>query len=480
VFSINTNGAVTAPLVSFSPIDGFSPRAALVQGTDGYFYGTTPFGGDYFSGNVFRMSSSGALTNLYSFSQNFDGANPYAPLLQAKDGNLYGCTTLGGTNNYGTVFRINSNGAFTALFSFTTAGSAPTAGLIQGSDGRIYGVTSGGGSLQKGNVFRLAPNGQPTDFYSFLGGADGSMPNAVIDGTVPYLYGTTTHSFNGGIPTYGTIFGMTMTGTRGVLATLYSFKSNDGYYPFAGLVLANDGNFYGTTHDGGTSGNGIIFRIAPNGIFTNLASFDGHNDGAHPAAALVQGSDDALYGTTTAGGVGGQGTVFRLAYTSGPQIITQPADQTVSIGGAATFSVTVAGASPLSYQWQRNGTNIIDGISISGATARILNLTNITVANAGTYSIKVSNALGTATNAGAVLTVRFPPSFQTVIKSNNSFVLSWTAAQGQKYQLQYKTGFNSTMWLNVGPAILASGGIVSTSDSINSNSQRFYRVVLLP
>src|SRR5262249_48076835 len=151
-------------------------------------------GGDYFSGNVFRMTSSGDLTNLYSFSQNSDGANPYAPLLQAKDGNLYGCTTLAGTNNWGTVFRINTNGAFTALFSFTTGNSAPTAGLIQGSDGRIYGVTSAGGAPGRGNVFRLAPNGQPTEFYPFSGLADGSMPNAVIEGAVPYLYGTTTYS----------------------------------------------------------------------------------------------------------------------------------------------------------------------------------------------------------------------------------------------------------------------------------------------
>src|SRR5262249_32382605 len=166
VFSISTNGAVTAPLVSFSGINGLSPRAALIQGADGYFYGTTPSGGTNFLGNVFRMSSSGTLTNLYSFSGNFDGSNPYAPLLQASNGNFYGFATSGGTNGYGTVFRINSNGTFTALYSFNNGidDSGPTAGLIQGSDGYFYGVNSGGGFSRMGRVYRLRMPVRPTDF----------------------------------------------------------------------------------------------------------------------------------------------------------------------------------------------------------------------------------------------------------------------------------------------------------------------------
>jgi uncharacterized repeat protein (TIGR03803 family) len=249
------------------------------------------------------------------------------------------------------------------------------------------------------------------------------------------------------------------------------------------LIQASDGNFYGTTFNGGTGsapGNGTIFRIAPNGAFATLVNFDGFNDGAQPASALVEGPDGALYGTTTAGGWGGQGTVFRLAYTPAPQIIMQPANQTVSIGGAATFNVTVAGASPLSYQWRRNGINLSDAANVSGATRRILTLTNLTVANAGTYSVVVSNSLGSATSSGALLTVLFPPSFQTITKSNNSLVLSWSAAQGQKYQLQYKTNLNSTNWFNLGSQITASSGTISASDLIASNSQRFYRVILLP
>jgi uncharacterized repeat protein (TIGR03803 family) len=245
------------------------------------------------------------------------------------------------------------------------------------------------------------------------------------------------------------------------------------------LLQASDGNFYGTTHDGGTSGNGALFRFAPNGSFAILASFDGFNDGAHPAAPLVQGTDGALYGTTTTGGWGGRGTVFRLAYTLGPQIITLPVSQTVSPGTTVAFYVTVTGASPLYYQWRKNGIILTNAINISGATSRMLTLSNITPASAGFYNISISNALGTV-GRGASLTIRIPPAFRTVIKSNNSIVLSWTAIQGLKYQLQYKTSLSSTNWFTLAPAILANGSTVSASDSIDFNSQRFYRVVLLP
>ena len=482
VFSINTNLSVTAPLASFTGAEGSFPRAGLVQAIDGQFYGTASSGTNS-TGNVFRMTSNGTLSSLYSFTGDIDGANPFAPLVQANDGNLYGFTTTAGSNGYGNVFRINPNGAFAPLYSFTNGsdGSAPTAGLIQASDGNLYGVTPSGGSAKKGNIFRLAADGRPVNLYSFSGGQDGYQPNALAQGSDGNFYGTTAHSTIGPFQFYGTIFRITATGQLG---TLYTLNSGDGHYPAAGLLQASDGNFYGTTFNGGAFGsglgNGTVFRIAPNGAFATLASFDGFNGGLNPAAALVQGPDGNLYGTTSAGGWGGRGTVFRLSYTSAPQIITQPANQTVSLGGFATFSVTVAGANPLYYQWQRNGSNVSDGINISGATQRILSLTNLTVANAGTYSVIISNSLGTATSSGALLTVRFPPSFQTVIKSNNAVVLSWSAAQGQKYQLQFKTNLNSTNWFNLGSQITASGSTVSASDLIGSNSQRFYQVILLP
>jgi uncharacterized repeat protein (TIGR03803 family) len=482
VFTAATNGFVTAPLVTFTGTNGSHP-SSLTLGADGNFYGTTQSGGSNSVGTVFRLSTDGALNDVYSFNGGSDGANPYAPLVQAADGNFYGATTGAGSSGYGNLFGISAGAAFNTLYSFTngTDGTGPVAALIKATDGHLYGVTGGGGAEKRGSIFRVASNGAPVNVYSFSGGQDGSAPNALVQGRDGNFYGTTMNSAIGPFQFYGIIFKVTLSGQFGIL---YTLNTADGHYPHAGLIQASDGNFYGTTFNGGAFGsglgNGTIFRIAPNGTFATLASFDGFNDGLNPAAPLVEGPDGALYGTTTTGGWGGQGTVFRLAYTSAPQIITQPANQTVPLGGAATFSVTVSGASPLSYHWQRNGTNLTDGIGISGSTNRVLTLTNVTIPTAGSYSVVVSNSLGSATSGGALLTVLFPPLFQTVSKSNNTFVLSWSAAQGQKYQLQYKTNLNTTNWFNLGSSLTATGATVSVSDLIGSNSQRFYRAILLP
>jgi uncharacterized repeat protein (TIGR03803 family) len=488
VFTVSTNGAVAAPLATFTGTNGSHP-SSLTLGTDGNFYGTTQSGGTNsdgdvnYAGTVFRLSTDGALNDLYSFTGDIDGANPYAPLVQASNGNFYGATTEAGSVGYGTLFSISPVGAFNALYSFTNGsdGTGPLAALIQATDGNLYGVTGGGGAANLGSIFRVSSNGAPVNFYSFPGGQNGSRPNALVQGDDGNFYGTTMASSIGPFQFYGIIFRITL---NGQFSILYTLNTADGHYPHAGLIQASDGNFYGTTFNGGAFGsgfgNGTIFRIAPNGAFATLASFDGFNDGLNPSAALVEGPDGALYGTTTAGGWGGQGTVFRLRYTSAPQIIMQPANQTAWPGGAVTFFVTVAGASPFSYQWQRNGTNLANGVGISGATGRILTLTNLTVANAGTYSVVVSNSLGSVAGTGALLTVLFPPAFQTATRSNNTFALSWSATQGQKYQLQFKTNLNSSNWFNLGSAITATGATVTTSDFIGSNSQRFYRVILLP
>ena len=129
-------GVVFTNLYSFSGNDGANPQAALVQGSDGYFYGTTSAGGTNNKGTVFKITSNGALTSLYSFSGN-DGANPSAGLMQCSDGNFYGTSTNGGAQDNGTVFKISTNGALISLYSFTNCddGVNPQAALVQGSDG---------------------------------------------------------------------------------------------------------------------------------------------------------------------------------------------------------------------------------------------------------------------------------------------------------------------------------------------------------
>jgi uncharacterized repeat protein (TIGR03803 family) len=220
--------------------------------------------------------------------------------------------------------------------------------------------------------------------------------------------------------------------------------------------------------------------MAPDGTLTTLVAFDGFNAGAPPESTLVEGADGSLYGTTTDGGLGGAGAIFRLSFTSAPEITSQPANQTALAGADVTFSVAVFGAPQLIYQWQKDGTNLADGGNVFDSAARILRLSNVTSASAGAYSVIVSNALGSVTSAGAGLAVISPPVFQKVSQTNGTLTLTWSAKTWARYQLQYKSDLSSPHWINLGNDIVATNDTVSASDALGSDAQRFYRVVLLP
>jgi uncharacterized repeat protein (TIGR03803 family) len=475
VFALSTSGVLTT-LISFRGTNGSKPEAALVQAADGNFYGTTFFGGLIGEGTVFRMTPDGSLATLYSFTGDSDGSGPTAALVQGTDGNLYSTMGNGGQGGSGYVLRISLGGALTNLYSFTNGvdGASPAAGLVQATDGNFYGMTPVG-AQSFGNIFQVTPGGALANLYSFTGGTDGYAPaGSLVQATDGILYGTTTHSTFRGFQFYGTIFKVT---TNGVLNTVYTLNFTDGAYPYAGLVQAGDGNFYGTTHDGGTSGNGTVFKVTPNGALSTLASFDGFDSGAHPASALVLGTDASLYGTTTTGGPGGRGTVFRLSFS--PQITFASTNLTVDAGANLVLSPTIFGTLPLFYQWLQNGTNLVDAGNLSGSTTAALTITNVTPSNAGTYSLFVSNTLGSAT-ASELLKVAFPPVFQSAGQTNGIFKLGWSTGPGLKYQLQYKPLLNAANWTNLGTFITATGATAAASDVIGSNAQRFYRVVLLP
>jgi uncharacterized repeat protein (TIGR03803 family) len=319
VFQITSTGALTS-LYSFGGTnDGANPVGGLVQGSDGNFYGTTEAGGTNNLGTVFKITTSGALTSLYSFTGTNDGANPYAPLAQGSDGNYYGTTELGGTNNFGTVFKISTNGALTSLYSFTSGsdGAYPLAGLVQGSDGNFYGSTAGEAFMFANAVFQISTNGTLNALYASFPPFGGNS-SRLAQGGDGFFYGTTQY---GGTSSDGTVFKIS---TNGPPTTLHSFSLADGLTSFGGLVLGSDGSFYGTTYGGGNTnlnngfGYGTVFKVTTNGALAGLYSFGGTNDGANPQAGLVQGSDGSFYGTTKAGGTNNLGTVFQL--TIEPQL----------------------------------------------------------------------------------------------------------------------------------------------------------------
>jgi uncharacterized repeat protein (TIGR03803 family) len=210
VFRIDATGNLTT-LHSFSgsPNDGSNPVAGLVQGSDGNFYGTTPSGGAHFQGIVFRISQGGTHAVLHSFAgYPAEGGVPFAALVQGSDGNFYGTTAVGGAHFKGTVFNIDAAGSLTTLHSFNGSpeeGANPVAGLVKGSDGNFYGTTALGGTHFRGTVFNIDATGSLTTLDSFSGSpSEGALPFAgLVQGSDGNFYGTTVL---GGAHGAGTVF----------------------------------------------------------------------------------------------------------------------------------------------------------------------------------------------------------------------------------------------------------------------------------
>jgi uncharacterized repeat protein (TIGR03803 family) len=355
-FEITPDGVETVLyLFGASPSDGWDP-GGLIQASDGNFYGTSAEGGAYGAGTVFKLTPAGVETVLYSFGASpSDGAAPSGPLIQASDGDFYGTTASGGvnycatipgsSNNCGTAFKITPAGLETVVHSFGTSvsdGVEPLGSLIQASDGNFYGTTSGGGANtcsipgeiipgqtnNCGTVFKITAVGVETVLYSFgVSPSDGDAPlGPLIQASDGNFYGTT--ASGGGLPCLGangcggTVFGITPSGTESILYRFVSGPADQGS-PAQFLIQASDGNFYGTTVDGGPyeTQAGTAFQITPDGVETILYSFGASDsDGIRPVF-VMQARDGNLYGVTDNGGgdrvvggvtVQGGGTVFKL------------------------------------------------------------------------------------------------------------------------------------------------------------------------
>jgi uncharacterized repeat protein (TIGR03803 family) len=294
--------------------DGGFPVASLIRDPQGNLYGTTYAGGVSGAGTVFKLSRAGKETVLYSFTGGSDGLFPNSQVIQDSEGNLYGTTYEGGDFHLGTVFRLSRTGQVTVLQSFTGSsdGASPVAGLIRDPEGNLYGTASGGG-LGNGTVFKLSKTGKFTVLYSFKGGSDGLLPMArLLRDSNGSLYGTTVL---GGSYGYGTVFEL---GNAGKETVLYTFTGgSDGAEPSAGLIQDSKKNFYGTAFYGGAYGYGTVFKLSKAGEETVLYSFASGLDGANPDGELFRDSKGRFYGTTGAGGVAGSGygygTVYKLS-----------------------------------------------------------------------------------------------------------------------------------------------------------------------
>jgi uncharacterized repeat protein (TIGR03803 family) len=494
--TIGSSAQTFTTLRSFDGTDGAAPQAALLQASDGNFYGTTNFGGTYGYGTIFKITASGSLATLYNFD-GADGAYPRGSLIQATDGNLYGTSSCGGGLNFtgpgpcnGTIFKITLGGTLTTLYRFCsqtncTDGIYPQAGLTQASDGDFYGTTYGGGGNGYGTIFQITAGGALTTIYSFCSQAnctDGASPNAgLLQATDGNLYGTTQSGGSGICPNLvgcGTLFQVT---ASGVLTTLYNFCSQancaDGGAPSVGVIQATDGNLYGTTFStifrittegtlttlygfapaairwapnqlmqagngnlygttyGGTNPYGTIYEMTLEGTFTTLHNFTG-GYGGRPEAGLIQASNGDLYGTTWSGGsalCGPSGTVFSLALS--------PSAVSISPTSLGFCTQAVNEVSPAkTVRLTNNGTAplTIGGITTSGNFAISANTCGGMLAAGTTCEVGVTATPTTLTLQRGALTFtdRAGNSPQTVLLSATGVEPATLTPPGAAYPAQ--------------------------------------------
>jgi uncharacterized repeat protein (TIGR03803 family) len=355
-FRMNANGTVTT-LHTFGGLEGAWPTG-LIQGRDGFFYGAAAYGGQEGitallpgTGTIFRMDAGGSVTVLHVFQGASAGFRP-GPIVQGADGALYG-SALGGVG-WGFVYRFDPlTRELRHLHDFVSSdGKFPTGPLFQSSDGFLYGTTNEGGAWNSGVVYKVDALGSFVLLHSLspLFPGEGAQPKGgVVQGSDGFFYGTT-ESGDGGI------FRMDAAGNFTVMHRFDPYAS-DGWRPVSGLIEGRDGFLYGTAPSGGRnllglpSSDGVVYRMDKSGGFTVLRSFSG-SDGRRPLAALMQGADGLLYGSTSLGGTSGLGVLFRMeTVVSTPVPLPTLLDLTFSplnvVGGqGSTGWVTLGGPAP--------------------------------------------------------------------------------------------------------------------------------------
>jgi len=362
-------------------------------------YGTTTNGGASGRGTVLKIDAAGTLTTLHSFAGG-DGALPEAALIQASDGKFYGTTVQGGTSSYGTspygtVFTMDAVGTLTTLHSFGyTDGASSQAALIQANDGYFYGTTVQGGAYGRGTIFKMDAAGALTTLHRFSYGDGAGAYAALIQARDGNFYGTTVQ---GGAYGYCTVFKMDAAGT---VTTLHSFSASDGANPYAALIQTGDGSFYGTTSGGGPNGRGVVFRVVlindpPVGINDSYAAAADTAVTVAAPGVLANDTDangdtlSALIVTAPAHGrlslnANGAFTYTPAAAYKGPDSFTYKANDGTADSNVATVSITVTPSTATLIYPVNKATNVDMGQPITWTA----------VPGASAYYLYVGSSLG--------------------------------------------------------------------------------------
>ena len=473
-------------LCSFNFANGANPYAALTLGNDGNFYGMTCYGGVTSGsaagyGTLFTLKTNGvlAIRAYFSGGNGFThGANPRGALTLGNDGNFYGTTCTGGAgkiqcgsvsvefigSQQGSVFQLKTNGLFTTLYNLTD-GMNPYAGLTLGNDGNFYGTTCYGGGYSpdfgNGTVFKVTGCAVCPALAKFNGNNGAHPMGALTLGNDGNFYGTasagglTNSKYSSGM---GTVFKVT---TNGTLTMLAAFNYTNGAAPWAELKLGNDGNFYGTTSDGGNTnfiwpyhGMGTLFKVTTNGTLNTLVVFNFTN-GANPRGALTLGNDGCFYGTTAGGGITnskystGMGTVFKVT-TNG----------TLTTLGVFNFT---NGAAPCAALTLGNDGNFY-GTTVSGGS--------------GSY--------GSGYGYGTVFRLSLSPAspsynqISAQLLSGGSVRLSFVGMDGTNYALDRSFSLMPANWVPLVTNPAGSGGVLVFTNTPDPTTNNFWRIRSVP
>ena len=508
LFSFNPTTSIFTKKYDFTGLLGAQPKGSLIQASDGNLYGVTYDSGTSGLGVLFSYNIT---TNVYTKKVDFDGASkgsrPVGSLLQASDGNLYGCTSYGGPNNYGVLFLFNPTTSFyitrVAFTGVSSDGAYPAGSLIQATDGSLYGMTEYGGANNYGTLYSYNPT---TYSYSkkldFAGPSNGSKPEgSLVQASDGNLYGSTLEggtnnlgvlfNYNSSTNTYakkldfagtingrnppsqimqandGNLYAMSTAGGLSDLGLLYSYNPTTNNYskkidfdwgangtnPYGSLIKANDGNFYGMAGVGGTNNLGVLFQYnSITNAYTKKIDFTGVTNGSRPTGSLVQASDGNLYGMTSDGGANNLGVIFQ--YNPITNIYTNKID----------FSPIYNLGHPIGSLMQANDGNLY-GLTYAGGTNNYGALfqynptTNICTKKydfisgyvyASLIQATDGNLYGTinddgGTNTGSIFqynltTNTFATKYSFIGRPNGSLV---QATNGKLYGMTYSGGVNS-------------------------------------
>lgn len=423
---------------SFPPGSNSSsgPWAGLTRGGDGAFYGTTRSGGDNGYGSVFRLTADGQFTTLVSFAIT-NGVEPQAPLIAVGNGVLLGSTSSVANNNFGLVFSMTTNGALTILANFTNylTGAVPTYELVRGLDGSFYGTTATGG-----------------------------------------------HSYYG----YGTVFRLT---TNWVLTTLAHFEGTNGYLPDSNLLVGEDGALYGTTLYGGTGatgggfGPGNLYRVTMDGALTNVFEFSrtGTN-GNYPRGRIAWGRGGSIYGTTTQGGSGDFGTVFRVSTNGVIKILADLSFGTLSYG----LTESIDGAFYATYG---SGGGVLGVRGLFRVTTNGLLTTIVSFANTNYTGPRGAVVLGSdgafygttyaggSLGGGAVFRVVVFSHIESVVRQGSAWNVKFTGVSGETYRLERSTNISGS-WVTLTNITLGTNQSAQFLDNSPPAGEVFYRTVV--